>query len=75
MTEETIKALAQLPLVGVLIYLLVRSQTNIDSLMKTIIESEREHAKNLVQIICSGRITADNLPSEKLEYLTKNEHG
>lgn len=54
MDVELIKALADLPIMGILIYLLVKEQGTNEKLLMSIIESEREHARNLVNIACHG---------------------
>lgn len=54
MDIELIKALGDLPIVGILIYLLVREQGTNEKLLMSIIESERDHARNLVNIACHG---------------------
>lgn len=62
MDAEIVKALAELPAMVVLIYLLVRMQAEKEKLLAALIESEREHARNLVAIAC-GR---DRLPDSNL---------
>jgi len=56
MDAETIQALAQLPTVAILVYLLYRSQMQNEKLLTEFVESERAHARNLVEIFCSGRV-------------------
>lgn len=51
MTPEVIEALAQAPLVLVLIYLLIRQQGEKEKLLAGMIEMGRDHAKQLMEII------------------------
>jgi len=65
MDPETIKALADVPVVGVLIFLLVRQQLQNEKLLLQFAESEREHAKNLVTILTSGTFCKHAVPLEE----------
>lgn len=51
METEIIKALADLPLTGILVYLLIRQQAQIEKLLVEFANSEREHARNIVDLI------------------------
>lgn len=53
MDAEVIKLLAALPLETVLIYLIVRQQAQIERLLASIIESEREHARSILELVTS----------------------
>lgn len=55
MDIELIKALGTLPLEAVLIFIIIRQQQQIEKLMASIIESERNHASNLLQIVVGSR--------------------
>lgn len=59
MDPETIKALAESGVSAVLIFIVVRQQLQIEKLLGSIIESERQHARNLIDIFCSGRVSMD----------------
>lgn len=56
MDIEIIKALANLPLDFVLIYLIVKQQAQINMLLERIGASEREHLDSLVRILCRGSL-------------------
>lgn len=60
MDVEIIKALSGLPIEIVLIYVIFQQQKQIEKLLAGIIESEREHARNLVSIVVGNH---DNLVS------------
>lgn len=51
MTPEAIESLAQAPVILVLIYLIIRMQGEKEKLITGIIEMERDHAKQLMEII------------------------
>lgn len=63
MEIDLIKEIVNLPIIAVLIYLMVRQQAQIDKLLASVIESERNHAKDLVEIVCSGKIKSDLIPA------------
>lgn len=68
MDIEIIKTLASLPTEIVLIYLVIRMQGEKEKLLAAIIESEREHARNLVSIAlgCGPTTDRDSRPSGSL---------
>lgn len=55
MDIELIKALGDLPITALLIYLLVRQQGENEKLLTQLIESERCHARNIIDIISRDR--------------------
>lgn len=59
MEADLVKALASLPLDGILIYLIVRQQAQIEKLFNCLVESEREHARTIVSIIASSRFLSN----------------
>lgn len=62
MDIELIKALGDLPVVAICIYLIIRTQGEKEKLLSELIASERSHAKDLVDIIVSGRVIVGNHP-------------
>jgi len=59
MTPEIITALINAPVTIVLIYLIIRMQSEKEKLIDALVTSERNHATDLVKIICSGKITVE----------------
>jgi hypothetical protein len=51
---ETVKALTQLPLYGILIFLLYRESGAKEKLLAQLLEQAKQHAENLVQMACHG---------------------
>lgn len=62
MTAEMVTALANAPVVIVLIYLIIRMQAEKEKLIAALVESERQHAQDLVKIICSGKVSVVTTP-------------
>jgi hypothetical protein len=71
---EVLRTLAELPTVVLLIYLLIRAQGQNEKLLAGMLESERNHARNLVEIICSGKINVDANDMRSLQNLTNSQN-
>ena len=54
MDAETIKAILDLPIMGVLIFLLYRENAAKEKLMALLIEQARQHSEHLMQMACHG---------------------
>lgn len=54
MTPDEIQGLLQLPVIGILIYLLVREGNKSDKLLGEMLLMSRQHAKDLVEMACHG---------------------
>jgi hypothetical protein len=54
MDAETIQAIAQLPIIGVLIYLLVREQAQKEKLLDQLCVQAAQHAKDLLELAIRG---------------------
>lgn len=69
MDIELIKALGDLPVVAILIYLIIRQQAEKEKLLAALIERECAHAKDLVSIVMSGKVIPREItnPSPTLE--------
>jgi hypothetical protein len=72
MDVELIKALANLPITAILIYLVIRLQAEKEKLLTSFIEGERCHAKDLVDIVLSGKIKSIAAPPPQVENLQSN---
>lgn len=51
MDIEIIKAVSDLPIVAILIYLVVRQQAEIDKLLERVIQNERDFTDRIIAII------------------------
>lgn len=67
MDPETIKALADLPVVVILVFLLYRQQQINEALLIRFAESEKNHAGNLVQILTHGTFCKSAIPQSDIE--------
>lgn len=67
MDPETIKALADLPVVVILVFLLYRQQQINESLLIRFAESEKNHAENLVAILTHGTFCKNAIPQVDIE--------
>lgn len=55
MSPDELNFLASIPVIGVLIYLIIRMQAEKEKLITALVEGERAHARDLVEIITSGK--------------------
>lgn len=53
MTPEEINAIAALPVMGVLIYVIIRQQGSIDKLLATITSMAEKHALDMIEMACA----------------------
>jgi hypothetical protein len=67
MDPETLKALADLPVVIVLVFLLYRQQQINEALLIRFAQSERDHATNLVTILTHGTFCKQAIPQDVIE--------
>jgi hypothetical protein len=67
MDSETLKALADLPVVIVLVFLLYRQQQINETLLVRFAQSEREHAEHLVTILTHGTFCKQAIPQDMIE--------
>lgn len=63
MNSELIAAISNAPVVVVLIYLIIRMQAEKEKLIASIIESERQHAKDILSLVCGDRVPHSYAPS------------
>lgn len=56
MDADVIKALAEWPIVVILLYLLVREQAQKEKLLTELLNQARQHAEHLVELACHGVI-------------------
>lgn len=54
MDIETIKALSDLPLVFVLIYIIIKQQAQITALLERIGSNERTYTENIMRLVIGG---------------------
>jgi hypothetical protein len=67
MDVQTIQAIASLPLMGVMVWLLVREQAQKEKLLDTMIASEKVHVETLIRILAPGyRRSTDPTPPNEL---------
>lgn len=57
MTPDEIQGLLQLPLIGVLIYLLIRENSQKEKLLAELLLQAANHSKDLVEMACHGYVT------------------
>jgi len=57
MTPEEIQGLLQLPLIGILIYLLYRENAAKEKLLAELLTQAAQHSRDLVEMACHGFIT------------------
>jgi len=61
MDADSIAKLLEIPTLGILLFLVYRQQSQIERLLAGIIESERMHARNLLEIVTCGRLPSSLL--------------
>lgn len=65
MDIEVIKALASLPLEAVLIYLIIRQQSQIEKLLACMVENERNHTRDLLEVLVSRGGSVDDRSTDR----------
>lgn len=53
MTPEEINAIASLPVIGVLIYVIIRLQSQVDKLLQVITDMSEKHANDMIEMACT----------------------
>lgn len=59
MSPDEIAALANIPAIAILVYLVFRAQAANERLIQAIVDAERRHAESLERILCSDKKIAD----------------
>lgn len=59
MSPDEIAALANIPAIAILVYLVFRAQAANERLIQAIVDAERRHAESLERILCSDKKNAD----------------